>query len=177
MMYLMGDKVTSEQMAIEEFYDDLNQGIISESRSREMVRSEAFFENICEELIENAELSSEYDFAFYQDTGVEVCGYSYDEERKILSLMVSSYFQDDDFEKIKIDRTKITAKFKRLKTGIVLLNYDFEGGEFELEHYGICDLGMGDSLWFDARLMHQVKPITDGIRYSLVIWFLGPPFI
>ena len=64
-------------------------------------------------------------------------------------------------------------KLKRLKTGIVLLNEDFEGGEFELEHYGICDLRMGDILWFDARLLHQVKPITDGIRYSLAIWLLN----
>ena len=42
----------SDFMNIEEFYEDLNQGVISESRSREMVRSEAFFENMCEELIE-----------------------------------------------------------------------------------------------------------------------------
>lgn len=68
------------------------------------------------------------------------------------------------------DYNTTDSKFKRLKTGIVLLNNEFEGGEFELEHYGICDLGIGDCLWFDARLMHQVKPITDGIRYSLVIW-------
>ena len=175
MMYLMGDKVTSEQMAIEEFYDDLNQGIISESRSREMVRSEAFFENICEELIENAELSSEYDFAFYQDTGVEVCGYSYDEERKILSLMVSSYFQDDDFEKIKIDRTKITAKFKRLKKflDIVLnesINETFPDNEvFSMAHNILEKVkGYDDN---DKRRVEKFRfyLITNGLNVSTQI--------
>ena len=105
----------SKQITIEEFYEDLNQEIISESRSRELVRSEAFFENICEELIETGELSPDYEFAFYQSKGVEICGYSYYEDRKILSLMVSSYFQDDEFEKTKIDQSQITTKFKRLK--------------------------------------------------------------
>ena len=111
----------SKKITIEEFYEDLNQEVVSESRSRELVRSEAFFENICEELIETGELSPDYEFAFYQSKGIEVCGYSYYEDRKILSLMVSSYFQDDEFEKTKIDQSQITTKFKRLKKFLDIL--------------------------------------------------------
>ena len=30
--------------------------------------------------------------------------------------------------------------------------------------------------FFPSFIHHQVSPVTKGIRYSLVAWFLGPPF-
>jgi len=29
---------------------------------------------------------------------------------------------------------------------------------------------------FPSDMEHRVAPVTKGIRYSLVVWFLGPPF-
>lgn len=59
---------------------------------------------------------------------------------------------------------------KRIETNIILLNDNFEGGEFELKNYGIIKLNIGDCLNFKSALDHRVKPVTKGIRYSLVTW-------
>lgn len=48
---------------------------------------------------------------------------------------------------------------------------DFAGGELELET-GVVDLRKGEACIFSAHLRHQVRPITDGIRY-VVICFAG----
>lgn len=152
-------------MTIEEFFEDLNQGVISESRSREMIRSEAFFENMCEELIEAGELSSDYGFAFHQDKGVEVCGYSFHEDRNILSIMVSSYFQGDDFEKIKIDRAQITNKFKRLKKFLDIVL----SGSFNEEFPDNEVFSMAQNIFETVRATDKNdKKIVDKFRFYLI---------
>ena len=58
----------------------------------------------------------------------------------------------------------------------------FEGGEFEFCCYdgGECEitpieLKAGDMIFFTSGTEHRVTPVTKGVRYSLVSWFLGPP--
>ena len=65
----------------------------------------------------------------------------------------------------------------------VLLNESFEGGNFEFASYGKeecivtpVEMNQGDVIVFPSSMEHRVAPITKGIRYSLVTWFLGPPF-
>ena len=65
----------------------------------------------------------------------------------------------------------------------VLLNESFEGSAFEFASYGKEDciitpleMKQGDIVVFPSCMEHRVAPITKGIRYSLVTWFLGPPF-
>lgn len=59
---------------------------------------------------------------------------------------------------------------------------DYEGGEFQFWN-GSKDPDVppiqsrGSILVFDSHLWHQVTPVTKGVRYSLVSWILGPPFI
>ena len=73
----------------------------------------------------------------------------------------------------------------------LLLNDDYEGGELEFACYN-KDKGMkagtpakleivpikskaGDIILFTSGVEHRVAPVTKGIRYSLVVWFVGPP--
>jgi PKHD-type hydroxylase len=63
------------------------------------------------------------------------------------------------------------------------LNDGYEGGQFELaklDRDGIRVMGVDNTIGsitiFPSFLMHRVRPVTKGIRYSLVMWFLGPPF-
>ena len=56
-----------------------------------------------------------------------------------------------------------------------ILNDDFEGGEFaffdrELKY----KLEKGDALMFPSNFMypHEVMPVTQGTRYSIVTWFI-----
>ena len=65
----------------------------------------------------------------------------------------------------------------------VLLNQSFEGGDFEFTSYGKeectitpVEMSQGDVVVFPSWMEHRIAPITKGIRYSLVTWFLGPPF-
>jgi PKHD-type hydroxylase len=68
---------------------------------------------------------------------------------------------------------------------------EYEGGELEFDfrnyepplrdeskHLTQCKeiLPKGSIVVFPSFLWHRVKPITKGIRYSLVLWHLGYPF-
>ena len=66
----------------------------------------------------------------------------------------------------------------------VCLNDDYEGGELQICSYGrtehiigIPPQGKGTIIVFPSFMDHQVSPVTKGVRYSVVIWFTGPPFI
>ena len=37
-------------------------------------------------------------------------------------------------------------------------------------------LPKGSIIVFPSHLWHRVKPVTRGVRYSLVVWHLGYPF-
>ena len=77
----------------------------------------------------------------------------------------------------------------------ILLNDDYEGGEFQFKfadnkRKGLDKVahglktntltpplkGVGSVIVFPSYLLHRVKPVTKGTRYSLVVWSLGPPF-
>ena len=64
----------------------------------------------------------------------------------------------------------------------VILNSDFEGGEFELAFLKKKDqvpavLPSGSVIVFPSSMHHRVAPVTKGTRYSLVAWFVGPPLV
>jgi len=67
----------------------------------------------------------------------------------------------------------------------IFLNDDFEGGEFDLEIHNpnvnpryitIDKLSPNTAVFFQADVWHRVRPVTMGIRRSLVGWVLGPRF-
>jgi len=66
-----------------------------------------------------------------------------------------------------------------------LLSDNYEGGAFEFASYGKekCNISapefnkVGSIIVFPSIMEHRVAPITKGVRYSLVTWFLGPPFV
>jgi len=55
----------------------------------------------------------------------------------------------------------------------VLLNDNFEGGDFKLYNPNEITLGkvIGNTYLFDVRIDHEITPILEGERYSL-LWFL-----
>lgn len=64
-----------------------------------------------------------------------------------------------------------TAKGIPILSVLMLLNDDFEGGEFILKNKKI-DLGAGDMLIFPSNFMfpHKVEEVTKGERHSIVSW-------
>jgi PKHD-type hydroxylase len=64
----------------------------------------------------------------------------------------------------------------------MLLNDDFEGGEFQInlgkeEDAITVPVPKGRIILFPSFMIHRVKPITKGTRRSLVVWVIGPKFI
>lgn len=61
----------------------------------------------------------------------------------------------------------------------LLLNDDFEGGEFSIRYQDeeeIIPCVKGSMILFPSFILHKVKPVTRGIRKSLVVWVDGPKF-
>ena len=66
----------------------------------------------------------------------------------------------------------------------ILLNENYQGGEFQFGRFDNLKHDItspkfnnaGSVIVFPSFIEHQVAPVTKGTRYSLVAWFLGPPF-
>jgi PKHD-type hydroxylase len=70
----------------------------------------------------------------------------------------------------------INGKTRKLSMTIVL-NENYEGGEFEFfDGKELIKEKMGTVIAFPSYLVHKVKPVIKGTRYSLVVWFCGEPF-
>ncbi|KZS47067.1 abortive phage infection protein [Paenibacillus glucanolyticus] len=101
-------------ITLQEFHQDFLQSVLSDADSRGLMKPQAFFENICEELVRTGDLTNNYTAAEYIKTGIEVHGYDFDEERKILSVLVHQFFQEDDIT--TLTKTQINTKINRLKS-------------------------------------------------------------
>ena len=54
---------------------------------------------------------------------------------------------------------------------------EFEGGHLEITAPGkFAVLKQGHAITFASFLNHRVRPVTRGVRQSLVVWFGGKPF-
>ena len=62
---------------------------------------------------------------------------------------------------------------------------EYEGGEFDLElfdpekkpRYATFKLQKGSAIFFQSDAWHRVRPVSAGVRKSLVAWYIGPTFI
>ena len=65
------------------------------------------------------------------------------------------------------------------------VNDEYKGGEFDLEiynpntnpRYKSFVAKPGKVIFFLSDQFHRVRPITSGVRKSLVGWFSGPPYV
>ena len=58
---------------------------------------------------------------------------------------------------------------------VILLTDGFEGGELEVSNYnGNVLKNTGSAVLFPSINYHRVKPVTSGVRKSLVFWIAGP---
>ena len=90
--------------------------------------------------------------------------------------------QDTGYELLRYTEgqfyTEHTDSFKerpRAVTASIVLNEDFEGGEFSFfGSSSVYKLAKGDAIVFPSNFMypHAVMPVTKGIRYSVVTWFI-----
>ena len=94
-------------------------------------------------------------------------------------------YEKEDFYTWHRDSNVETDAQRKISITVQLSDYSsYEGGEFEIQdcwgngQANIPEEGKqkGSIIIFPSFLLHQVTPITKGIRYSLVQWYSGPPF-
>ena len=67
----------------------------------------------------------------------------------------------------------------------LFLNEEYEGGELDLElgsplsedRNETFKLTRGNAIFFTSDIWHRVRPVTSGVRKSLVAWFTGRPYV
>ena len=101
-------------VSLEDFHRDFLQSILYDADSRGLMKPQSFFENVCEDLTSTGDLTKNYTNADYSKKGIEIHGFDYDDERRILSLLVNQFFQTNNIE--TLTKQHIDTKFKRLET-------------------------------------------------------------
>jgi hypothetical protein len=100
-------------ISLEEFHQYFLQSILSDAESRGLMKAQSFFEIVCEDLVSVGDLTKNYTAAEYIKKGVEVYGYDYDDERKILTILNHQFFQIEEIQ--TLNKSQIETKFSRLK--------------------------------------------------------------
>lgn len=110
---------------------------------------------------------------FSERTGIKTKDYSnspFEDRNKELLLTLQGYDSGDRFDK-HVD-IQPGAYSDRLYNIGVQLNDDYEGGEFviwnEKDEEKTFDKIAGTAVAYDIRFWHQVKPVTQGTRWSIV---------
>jgi len=80
------------------------------------------------------------------------------------------------------DEGNLKGKVRKLSL-VSCISNGFDGGEleFSIEDKGknlilTPELKIGDVIVFPSFVQHRSTPITKGIKYSVAMWCLGPPF-
>lgn len=136
-----------------------------------------------------------YDTIFpYMNTANEQAGWKYD-IRGAESCQITrykkggfySFHRDGNGDHLSVHNypgnAYIHNHVRKLSMSLIL-NDNFDGGEFEFASYGKekCEItpievAAGSVIVFPSSMEHRVAPVTKGTRYSVVCWFLGPPFV
>ena len=136
-----------------------------------------------------------YDTIFpYMNTANEQAGWKYDirgaESAQITRYQPGGFYsfhQDgpgDHLSAYNYPDNKFLHGHVRKLSMSVILNGNYQGGVFEFASYNRekcfitpVESSAGTVIVFPSSMEHRVTPVTKGIRYSLVCWFLGPPFV
>ena len=124
-------------VSLDDFHQDFMQDIVSQAQSRDISKQEAFFESVCDSLVDEGELSQDYMIAEYNKRDMEVSGYDFDVERGKLSLLVHCFFQGDDIQ--TLIKAQIESKFKKLEN-FLLRSFEklYDTMEEGFEHYSMA---------------------------------------
>ena len=96
-------------------------------------------------------------------------------------LQYTRYNDDSSFYNWHIDSgvNKSDHPQRKLSLTLQLSEPDeYEGGDFQIHssRLNTCPKQKGLVIAFPSYSLHQVTPVTKGIRRSLVVWLCGPPF-
>ena len=123
------------------------------------------------------------------DYNTHYSGWNYDIH--FLEAIQLSHYSEGNFYDWHVDTLakpiiNNDVSYNRKISATVWLNdpEEYEGGEFDIEikgprediRYDTLKLPKGSIVIFPSDRWHRVRPVTSGVRKSLVIWFQGPSF-
>ena len=94
-------------------------------------------------------------------------------------------YSEGDYFNWHVDQYPKRGITRKISASIFLNDPDeYEGGELDLEvespsdspRYHSFKLPKRSIVLFQSDLWHRVRPITSGVRKTLVVWFIGPPY-
>jgi PKHD-type hydroxylase len=89
------------------------------------------------------------------------------------------YDAPSGFYGLHVDKS-VHSSVRKLSLTIQLSSpEDYEGGELALQigpEGSLMSKGLGNLVVFPSYVLHEVRPVTKGTRYSLVAWITGTPF-
>ena len=122
------------------------------------------------DFMNNANVSSGWNFEISSAETMQVTKYKKGD-------YYNFHYDGNGFTKIDTPKNKLTHGKTRKLSMTIILNEDYEGGEFEFfSHPDLIKEKKGTIIVFPSYMEHRVRPITKGTRYSLVVWFVGEPF-
>jgi len=94
---------------------------------------------------------------------------------------------DQSDEPYQSDDINFNGKTRKLSCTLLLNNSnEYEGGDFEFDFRNFKTgsnikkanelENQGDLIIFPSFMWHRVTPVTKGVRKSLVVWYIEPPF-
>jgi len=126
--------------------------------------------NICWEFLHTANKNSNWNFEISACEPMQITKYEKDGHYDF-------HYDGDGFTRFNNPSNKFLHRMTRKLSMTIVLNEDYEGGEFEFfEDKNLIKEKMGTVIVFPSYMVHKVRPVTSGTRYSLVAWFCGQPF-
>jgi hypothetical protein len=147
-------------------------GVNTESYSDEIVPSRSCFNSALSENNNNDALDMLYEgINNWIEPKINDYAINYHVEKIQKGPYIFLKYQNNDKFDWHIDDGK---KFPRTVSVSAYLNDNYEGGEFEFQHFGISHKPeAGDIIVFSSSFpyLHRVKPVTSGTRYAVVNWY------
>lgn len=100
-------------ISLEDFHQDFIQTVYAEAESRSLLRAVAFYEIFSERLNDFGDLTEYYNIAEYNKNQIKICGYDYDEERQIFTILGYKFYQTEVLQSITL--AEIESSFKGME--------------------------------------------------------------
>ena len=147
-------------------------GVVPEAKGRVLRKSEVTWIN--DESVDNILLEA-CDYCNNGNWGLDIQG---------VEPVQFGIYPEGGFYDWHVDQHNARLNQVRKISMSLFLNEDYEGGDFDLELYKpgtdprfeSFKLPKGSAIFFQADQWHRVRPVTSGVRKSIVAWFYGPPY-
>lgn len=98
--------------------------------------------------------------------------------RNVTDLQLLEY-ENTGFYGTHVDiGTGQTSKRKFSMVSFLTPQDEYEGGELILKpHFTAFEQVQGSAVFFPSYVPHEIKPVTQGVRHTLVTWILGPHYV